>query len=822
MQAIHHQKGMATILLVLLIGISVMLITASVAKTLTSKKDASVAAHAQTNAQLMGWAGVSAFREYLLQQGKINVSKVADLHGKTLPLRYEANSKEIIAQNIRVSDCTAPGTTCVVTADISSNNMTAKAATTIQAVYELTVKNGQVTALQENLALNFTGTTFMSGTEIKAETPNSQVTLNVDGNTSIQAGFKTRNISQLTINSTGDVIIDCSTTRCGNTKIDINARGNVHITNPGNFGEINAKGWVKLQTGVNAENISSLSRVHLALNSTAKTIQAQGEVEIAEGSSVQNIYSNDKVILRTNAKANTIQTHGAVSVSIFSKVYGNIESGKQVDISNSEVTGDVKAYDYVDLDTNAKVNGSVYAKGLNTISLTNNVAVRLSTSWIGKNVYANKNLRLLDGLIGKDIEGSVYLTGEVIGIKSGIKGSVNEKQKIVPGLDFTIPRTVDTALISQRIDDKMNFSTKVDVRVYKYDANYIFTKKNGISYIYLNYLQNKSTNITYLYQDNKQYAVAANGTKTLVSERGFAIGDYSYGGKKYIGAICLTASNGTCTSPIISYLPRISVGKTLGVDNDYDYLAGVNTWHIRTTSEASPLDNAAFAPGIFYFEGKLILTGHTRTGTFTNTFLAEEDIDAVALSPYIYSPYNVLRNGSAALICDRPYKTVTGTTISGAPLTQPATESNRYLTPTNLCKSANEFAYRMGQDASGNSLMVTIDGTAVKKLDLGYVALMSNRVIRVGTCAQVYGDVYARSTVENSSGCSSGPSIVGAISTQGKPPYTNTIQQQNTFGAGSNIVVPRSEFIAPSNKGSTAPSSGSTVENVLLKWSKYI
>src|SRR5690606_18719855 len=449
MQAIHHQKGMATILLVLLIGISVMLITASVAKTLTSKKDASVAAHAQTNAQLMGWAGVSAFREYLLQQGKINVSKVADLHGKTLPLRYEANSKEIIAQNIRVSGCTAPGTTCVVTADISSNNMTAKAATTIQAVYELTVKNGQVTALQENLALNFTGTTFMSGTEIKAETPNSQVTLNVDGNTSIQAGFKTSNISQLTINSTGDVIIDCSTTRCGNTKIDINARGNEHITNPGNFGENNAKGWVKLQTGVNAENISSLSRVHLALNSTAKTIQAQGEVEIAEGSSVQNIYSNDKVILRTNAKANTIQTHGAVSVSIFSKVYGNIESGKQVDISNSEVTGDVKAYDYVDLDTNAKVNGSVYAKGLNTISLTNNVAVQLSTSCIGKNVYANKNLRLLDGLIGKDIEGSVYLTGEVIGIKSGIKGSVNEKQKTVPGLDFTIPRTVDTALISQ-------------------------------------------------------------------------------------------------------------------------------------------------------------------------------------------------------------------------------------------------------------------------------------------------------------------------------------------------------------------------------------
>src|SRR5690606_17510668 len=160
---------------------------------------------------------------------------VADVLGKTLPVRYGANSKAVVGQNIGVYGGCAQGTTGVVTADVSANNMTAKVATTLPVAYDMTVNNGEVTVLQGNLSLNFTGTTFMSSTEIKAETPNSQVTLNVDGNTSIQAGFKTSNISQLTINSTGDVIIDCSTPRCGNTKIDINARGNVHITNPGNF-----------------------------------------------------------------------------------------------------------------------------------------------------------------------------------------------------------------------------------------------------------------------------------------------------------------------------------------------------------------------------------------------------------------------------------------------------------------------------------------------------------------------------------------------------------------------------------------------------------
>ena len=61
MQALKKQQGIATILLVLLIGITVMLITASVARALITKKEAATAAHAQTNAQILNWAGGAAF-----------------------------------------------------------------------------------------------------------------------------------------------------------------------------------------------------------------------------------------------------------------------------------------------------------------------------------------------------------------------------------------------------------------------------------------------------------------------------------------------------------------------------------------------------------------------------------------------------------------------------------------------------------------------------------------------------------------------------------------------------------------------------------------
>ncbi len=55
MQTLKQQQGIATVLLVVLVGITVMVTTASLSRTVTAKKEASVAAHAQTNAQIMAW-----------------------------------------------------------------------------------------------------------------------------------------------------------------------------------------------------------------------------------------------------------------------------------------------------------------------------------------------------------------------------------------------------------------------------------------------------------------------------------------------------------------------------------------------------------------------------------------------------------------------------------------------------------------------------------------------------------------------------------------------------------------------------------------------
>lgn len=846
MHQLKQQQGMATILLILLIGISVMILTATVAKNLINKKDASVAAHAQTNAQIMGWAGVSAFREYLLKQGIVNISQIHDLAGETITLRAEANQKSILARNIRVIGCTVASAPCSVIADISADHLAGQAATTIQAIYELAVTDGSVSIAGVSSALSFTGNTFISGTTLAAEVPNTKVIINVDGNLALQAGFKTQNIASLTINATGNVDIDCSLTRCGGTKINVNARGYVHIVNPGSFGDIHAIKDVMLTTGVNAENISSLDKVRLTTNSTAKNIRAVDDV-IITNASAEDIYSNGKVNLNTTSQARNISAQNDIFLSL-SQVSGNVESARNIDLSASQVQGTAHAYGYVDLDTHSKVHGNVYAQGQHRIGIYN-ASVRVSTSWIGGNVYAKGNINLPDGATGEDIHGDVNISGEIKILKSAAKGSHNEnlsEATLQPHLGFTVASQVNAADIRQHIEDQLNFDTRIDVRVYKQDANYIFSKDNKIAKVYLNHLRNEATGITYLYENEKQYAVDSQNQKTFISNSGFYIGIYKQGDRYYTGALCESVDqhrsdvhSGICTSPIIGYLPRVSVRSAFdsnlfnvyGAPDSHGF-ALPDTWYIRSIHDESSIQNANLAPGIFYFEGKLIISGKlnthgdSSTNAYLNSFLAEGSIDIVDGSPRIYSPYNVLREGQADLICGRKLQSVEGVEFSNAPPnTTPTTLSNQFLTPVNLCKSNTEFAYNMHLDPTSlQHDRVTIDNKSVPKLDLGYIAAMSNKVIRVGQCGQVFGDVYARSNIETHRACGINPlphGITGNINTQGEDPVIDGIQHHNTFGAGSRVVVPHSDYSNAKDIDPHSSTSGSNISAVTVKWSKY-
>lgn len=756
----HRQSGIATLLLVTLIGITIMLASTAVVLMSTARKDVSSASHAQSNAQVMAWAGVSAFNALLSMKANDDLELLKTLHGSEIVLKE--SPQRIIAKNIKVDGCSDINESCLIFADITASNASAASAAVINSVFDLKFNR----KIETDKSISLTGNTiFTGGTTISSDAiVSSNVVLNVDGNLSLNLGFKTENISVLDIHSTGDVYIDCGVRDCGESIINVTSEGDVTLVNGRYFGDINALGKVTLRIGAHAQSIKSLENVRLESGSTARDIKTKGNV-IA---------------------------------------------------SASTVYGDIKASGYIRLFAGARVNGSLYARGDD--KGPGSSVVSHSASTVEGSVYANGDLYLW-GL--GSIRGNAYLTGKVRGISGVLEGKKNVSQ------DYPIVANIiegfDDEFITS-VYEKTSFVTRVDVRAYKDEANYIFTKSNKFDHVYLNKLTNKANGNSYIYKDGAQYAVDTGGNEKLLSSNGFALGDYKINEEIYTGAICLAVGgNNFCKDEIVGYLPRISVGRTLGVKDDYGYSS--ERWRVRSIKNSSEIENAVLAPGIMYFEGTLEFAGSaniqadSHSNAFTNSFLAEGKIWNIAFSPRIYSPFNVLRESDdyVPLICNRQLRD-TDDLLFDAVKRIPSTLSNTYLIPNNLCDSDTEFNRSMDKDFEGNKQQVIIDDTPVDKLELGYVAFMANDKIHIGACSQIYGDVLSRKEITISAGCGltkNKNAVNGYLVTGGTDHNV-----RNDFLAGTNIVIPGDTIL---NEGELPDDQTNDISAIVrLKWARQL
>lgn len=728
----RRQRGVATVLVVTLVGISVMLATAFVVLSVGDKKEASVTQYAQANVQTLNWAGVSAFNQYL--QGLVNNLADEEILADKIRQNSEiilSDSPQKIVATIRNpdDDVNCPDLDeCRVAAVITAYSDYSQASSSIQTIFKLSKIetppcNPDEEPCDEEVPeppqIN-TGSFEASGvTKITAAKPGSTLDLNANGNVKLLLGFKTENIAVLNVNAKGDVRINCANSNCGGAQINVNATGKVTLLTGNNFGDINAHKNVSLQAGAHAGNIRSLQDVTLTGWSSARNIESLGEVSLYQ-----------------------------------SVVSGYVKARQKITLSDSTVNGDVMTDYHVALNTNARIKGSVYARGINNP----NYLVSVSTSRIDGDIYANGDIWL--GIVGR--VGNVYITGRVRNSRIIIKGE-NKSNQGTPVVEIDTP---GLDLNATNIYTEKEKTVYVDVTKYKGDANYIFTMVGKFDRVYLNKLTHPSTGHTYLYRDGKQYERDAQGTETLVGHYGFMLGKFAIDKDVYSGAICQELnSDGHCTGDIIGYLPRIGVGRTLGIDDDYGFGNVMQRWRLRSLKNHSSIESAMLAPGIMYFEGDLAFAGAANwsadslSNAFINSFLAEGEIWAIAFSPRIYSPFNVVRAGEGKeyLVCDRPLTNVDGNLVPDATSLIPGTLSNKYLRPSNLCAANKEGVQTlkpgMSLGPNGDKLKVTIDGVEVDKLELGMVALMANKRIHIGACAQIYGDVLSRRAVTVSAGC---------------------------------------------------------------------
>lgn len=78
-------------------------------------------------------------------------------------------------------------------------------------------------------------------------------------------------------------------------------------------------------------------------------------------------------------------------------------------------------------------------------------------------------------------------------------------------------------------------------------------------------------------------------------------------------------------------------------------------------------------------------------------------------------------------------------------------------------------------EAADKLQTVVIDDIKVKKLGLGYVALMANGDITLAACPELFGDILTRGHISSSDGCKIA-GVTGGLSSQGvKDVYTHNL-----------------------------------------------
>ena len=274
-QTPHTQRGFATVLIVLLVGLAVAASALGTAYYVNTSQKSLVSGHALTNAQSGAWTGVEVFRKYL---NSLDAAGIASLHSQNLTLKVQGG-RELKVNNISSIETSNNPKQYRVTANIQNISEKSEASSTIQIVYEISFTSDSP---PEN---NSSGNTTFSGA------------MNFYGNLDASGGITLSNAEdRAVVNVTGNF-----TTTSGLKGIkELKVLGDVNIGGGGITG---------------LENIYSNANVTLNASGTASLVSAKGTVTTTGGVAVKDIYADGDVNIGSSGIFNSIDTKGSITVS---------------------------------------------------------------------------------------------------------------------------------------------------------------------------------------------------------------------------------------------------------------------------------------------------------------------------------------------------------------------------------------------------------------------------------------------------------------------------------------------------------------------------
>lgn len=423
----RRQRGVAALLVILLLGIAVGASVMLTARSLSSLQERTLSAHAMAPAQATAWRGVELVRRWL---GEVDATALESWAGSgaVVPLAFTGSDLGISA---RLTLVEADGTGYRVTAEssgVAAAGGSAQTRATVEVVFQVqgepgsappsTPGPGHLAAVNIYRDLDMTGGINVTGGE--------GAVFNVDGNVSLN---------------------------------------NASITG---IDTLRATGDISVGSGIHVRNIHSNGNVRLTGSASGTQVRARGDVEVAGGANPVAIRSNGRAVF-TGGTGDVVEARGGVRVS-----------GGGVTITSVRTEGDVDWTGTGGGVGSVHANGSVAYSGNNrptTIRAQGNVL--LPRDGIAR-VETNGDTHAsgwgtLESLSG---EGDLHAGGSVT-IKGTIGGRILGNSRNVQARSVPGHRVGVEAVVVEEVPELTMPPPQVDAHALRAAANYVFEVVDG-------------------------------------------------------------------------------------------------------------------------------------------------------------------------------------------------------------------------------------------------------------------------------------------------------------------------------------------------------
>ena len=339
LHSVKKQSGMATILVVIIIGMLLTTAMLAIVANNRSTQEKQLATHAIVHSQSGLWAGVELFREYI---EKLDSTGRADLAGQSITMDF--NNSDSVYNIYTIKHTPKNETTnrpAFISAKIKFYEASAKSTSAVEVYFEVLPTSCPPPCRPINGDMNFYGDLSISGTTTVKITTSS--TINVDGDVGINGTVA--NLEN--INATGDIDLTVGS----NNQHFINIKTNGDFTaKDGSVAVLTAKGNVKLSGNYAAEEVTadkSITSTSGYLNSTS--FKAGSDISVTTGG-VTLAKSNTKVTAGNTSRVKNIESRGSVTIHsgayvgsgpsglVDIKSYGRVVCNKKYELNSTKLT----------------------------------------------------------------------------------------------------------------------------------------------------------------------------------------------------------------------------------------------------------------------------------------------------------------------------------------------------------------------------------------------------------------------------------------------------------------------------------------------------